>query len=120
MSRARVAQQPDLFALQADQSGGNDPVYWMEEPPPEDFIQRIRDELLATLAMVQTANSLPWPNLTRMTLAELRFNSITNWLPKTEAVALRTEFAAAMVRIYAIVDAAAGYDPLPPGDTEPS
>ena len=90
--------QPDLFA--AEHSFGTD------EPPPTDFIQGIRDELLATLTRVQGAARLPWRDLTAATLAELRFESISNWLPQPEAEALRSAFAAEMERLYAASEGA--------------
>ena len=79
----------------------------MDEPPPEDFIARIRDELTGTLARVRDAPSLPWRDLTQATLAELRFNSIAGWLPDDEAAALRTAFQREMERLYGIADSAA-------------
>ncbi len=54
--------------------------------------------------MVRTAQSLPWRDLTQTTLAELRFNSITNWLPTDEAEYLRAAFDVEMTRLYEIED----------------
>ena len=84
MAAHRSARQPDLFA-----DAG--PLF-AAEPPPPDFIARIRDELTATLARAQAAATLPWKDLTAATLAELRFNSIAGWLPDVEANALRAGF----------------------------
>ena len=53
---------------------------------------------------VRRAATLPWPDLTKATLAELRFNSIAGWLPDEEAAALRAAFEAEMVRLYAAED----------------
>jgi hypothetical protein len=39
------------------------------EPPPADFIARIRDELTATLARVREAATLPWKDLTAATIS---------------------------------------------------
>jgi hypothetical protein len=78
------------------------------EPPPADFVQRIRDELEATLALARGAVRLPWPDLTRATLAELRFHSIARWLPGGEAAALRAAFEAEMARLWAAEDEVAG------------
>ena len=36
---------------------------------------------------VQAAELLPWPDLTRTTLAELRFNSFARFLPDDESSA---------------------------------
>lgn len=65
-----------------------------------DFVARIRAELNETLALVRAAELLPWPDLTRTTPAELRFNSIARWLPDAEAAALRSAFDAEMGRLY--------------------
>lgn len=72
---------------------------------PGDFIARIRQELEGTLAVVRGAGSLPWPDLTRATLAELRFHSIAGWLAEGEASALRAAFETEMSRLYDIADA---------------
>ena len=61
---------------------------------------RIRGELETTLCAVRQADSLPWPDLTRATLAELRFHSIAGWLPEREAATLREAFEAEMRRLY--------------------
>jgi hypothetical protein len=54
------------------------------------------------LARVRDAAGLPWKDLTAATLAELRFDSITGWLPEDEAIALRAEFHRELDRLYAI------------------
>lgn len=77
----------------------------MVEPPPPEFVERIRSELLATLALAREATYLPWANLTKATLAELRFKSIADWLPQPEADSLRDAFEAELVRIYDNEDA---------------
>lgn len=96
MRNQRPLYQGDLFGAAGEtlQAGF--------EPPPSDFILRIRDELLATLARVREANALPWRDLTAATLAELRFNSIAGWLPDEEAAALRADFQREMHRLYDI------------------
>lgn len=97
MSKAQL----DLFS-EAPRGGGATAI--QQEPPPADFIARIRGELNATLSMARDAASLPWKDLTQTTLAELRFNSIANWLPAEEADALRAAFDAEMTRLYDIED----------------
>jgi hypothetical protein len=57
-----------------------------------------------TLARVRTAAALPWKNLTAAPLAELRFNSISGWLPDEEAKTLRVSFQREMDRLYAIAE----------------
>jgi hypothetical protein len=96
MARLRSGDQPDLFAS----LGGVQPA----EAPPADFIARIRGELTDTLARVCAAVALPWKDLTAATLAELRFNSIADWLPRDEASALRAVFQSEMNRLYLIAE----------------
>jgi hypothetical protein len=71
-----------------------------DDEPSSDFIATIRAELESTLSRVRQAPALPWPDLTRATLAELRFKSISAWLPDDEASALKSAFAAEMRRLY--------------------
>lgn len=96
MAKARVAEQADLFVADAGETrpalGG--------EAVPEDFVERIRAELQATLARAQAAEALPWPDLTRTYVAELRFESIAGWLPGEEARELREAFGVEMERLY--------------------
>lgn len=102
MSYQHSAAQPDLFA-----SVDRPKRHMMDdiEPPPEDFIQRIRDEVTATLEKASTAERFPWRDLTQTMLAEMRFHSITEtWLPAEEAARLRSAFAAEMARLYATHD----------------
>ncbi len=94
--------QPDLFAEQ--RPVGNEFASVSRDDPPPDFIARIRKELEATLLIVRQASALPWPDLTRATLAELRFNSIAGWLPDGEAASLRAVFEAEMTRLYQLED----------------
>jgi hypothetical protein len=97
MGTYRLSRQPDLFSA-AGQA-------LLQEPPPADFIARIRGELTDTLARVHGAAALPWQDLTAATLAELRFNSIAGWLPSDEASALRAAFQREINRLYAIAEA---------------
>jgi hypothetical protein len=96
MPRFRTNDQPDLFADLC----GIAPA----EALPSDFIARIRGELTDTLARVRAAATLPWKDLTAATLAELRFNSISGWLPDEEARTLRVSFQREMNRLYAITE----------------
>ena len=72
---------------------------------PPDFVARIRAELKTTLRSVQEAATLPWPDLTRATLA---FNSISRLLPEAEAAALREASEVEMARLYEAEDRRAG------------
>jgi hypothetical protein len=93
-------KQRDLFADQPSASETRGPHRF--EPPPAEFVARIRSELQETLRLVREAARLPWPDLTQATLAELRFHSIARWLPEEEASALQSAFEAEMVRLYSV------------------
>ncbi len=84
------ALQPDLFA--DHQPAVEGPAALALEKPPADFIDRIRAELETTLRTVRDAETLPWPDLTRATLAELRFHSIARWLSHEEGAAPSAAF----------------------------
>jgi len=99
MSIHQSWRQPDLF--------GSSETSQPREPMPAEFVERIRGELVATLAMARQAEALPWRDLTAATLAELRFNSIAGWLPPDEANLLRQDFGREMIRLYEIADRAA-------------
>jgi hypothetical protein len=103
MANCRSPYQPDLFGV-VQSSGGTRCVALLQEPPPADFIERIRRELTNTLTMVRDSAALPWGDLTAATLAELRFDSIANWLPDAEAIELRECFAREMARLWAIAE----------------
>jgi hypothetical protein len=94
--------QLDLFANQETAPEERAAVAF--EQPPAEFVERIRDELVAALGTVREAESLPWPDLTRATLAELRFHSIARWLPEEEASTLREAFEVEMKRLYQLED----------------
>lgn len=101
MPSFRSPRQPDLFeTAQRGPNGGYAAL--LQEPPPADFIERIRNELIGTLVMARQAARLPWKDPTAATLAELRFNSITNWLPESEAETLRQSFNQAMARLWEV------------------
>jgi hypothetical protein len=102
-STYRSNRQPDLFEpTRSSRDGGYAEL--LQEPPPTDFIERIRRELIDTLAMARDAAALPWRDLTAATLAELRFHSIAGWLPDDEANALRACFRHEMSRLYFIAE----------------
>ena len=101
MVTQRTARQPDLFEVVGPASGGGY-ADLLDEPPPADFIERIRNELIGTLTTARAAARMPWKDLTAATLAELRFNSITNWLPASEAEVLRESFNGEMARLWDI------------------
>lgn len=102
MARHRNSAQQDLFAPHADAPGFD---LDDEEFVDAEFIQRIRDEVTATLAKAKGAARLPWRDLTQTMVTEMRFHSIAQtWLPAEESARLREEFAAEMLRLYAVHD----------------
>jgi hypothetical protein len=100
---AMAATQLSLF----DDDPAVKPAKRHEFVASPEFVERIRSELTTTLAMVRAADRLPWPDLTRTTLAELPFRSIVRYLPPLEAEALRAAFDAEIERLYALEDARA-------------
>jgi hypothetical protein len=102
MRPRRSSRQPDFFEPRQLDLFEKDGRRLDAEEPPADFVQRIREELLATLAKVRGAEALPWRDLTQATLAELRFHSIAGWLPEEEANALRSEFAQEINRLWEV------------------
>ncbi len=103
--RTRFASQPDLFAATAP--GDAEPIgATMDEPPDEEFIQNIRDELTGYLDKARAATTLPWRNLTEDFLIEMRVYSMSRWLPAAEALALRRTFGLEMDRLYEAADQA--------------
>jgi len=99
----RFADQPDLFDS-PQRSPTWSLVDQLDEHPGEDFIQGIRDVLCAALALARASATFPWPDLTQTYMVEMRFNSMSNWLPRQEAVVLRRAFAAEMDRLYEAAD----------------
>ncbi len=99
----RFAEKPGLFDSPADSRSAS-LVDQLDEHPGDEFIQGIRDELCETLALARGSGSLPWADLTKTYMVEMRFNSISRWLPRREAVALRKAFAAEMDRLYEAAD----------------
>jgi hypothetical protein len=93
MTNRRLGTQLDLFAAA--------PASEQAEPPPPEFVERIRTELLETLARVRVADTPPWRDLTQTTLGEMRFHSLAEtWLPAAEGARLRAAFSAEMHRLY--------------------
>jgi hypothetical protein len=106
--RSVPAQQTDLFAAEPDRAGTR-----LAEPVPEDFIQGIRTELHATLKRATDAANLPWRDYTQSALAEMRFESLCNWLPPAEAKTLWENFGEQLDRLYAAEPAQPDEQPAP-------
>ena len=114
MPRSRLAAQPDLFAVtarhdDADEDGmlTDAEVEAWERQSEAEFLDRVRAELHATIALVKAAiDTLPWRDLTAATVAEIQFKGMVTRLPAAEAAQLHDAFEAELVRIYAAMDAA--------------
>src|SRR5256885_985439 len=105
MGYRQSTSQPDLFDRRRLDPDGPE-CLMAGEPAPPDFMDEVRRELADTLTLVGGAETLPWKDLTAMTLAELRFRSMAGWLPRAEANALRASFNAEMLRLYEAYDKA--------------
>lgn len=68
------------------------------------LLESVRRELAAMLETYRAAPRLPDGDLTKATVAELRFHSLARWLPEEEAKALITAFDAELDRLYALED----------------
>lgn len=104
MTVRRFAPQPSLFdpPQQAGNIAGS--LIDDDEPPDEDFIQTVRDDLGKLLALAGHADTFPWSDLTRTYMEEMRFYSMSRWLPSEEAAQLRDAFGIAMDRLYELAD----------------
>lgn len=100
MPNRRTGLQSDLF-------GEGRAGETCTAPPADDFVARIRAELVATLGRVSAAEMIPWSDPTKACLAEMRFHSIANWLPADEARSLCERFEAELNRLYAEAETAA-------------
>lgn len=108
MHQARLGMQADLFDMAPGDAPAARPGHGgLAEPPDAAFVDGVRQELTATLARVRAAaDALPWRDLTAAYLAELRFRSISRWLPAAEAARLVASFDAELDRLYAVLAAA--------------
>jgi hypothetical protein len=90
-------RQRDLFLddEQADLFGDDSPTPVYRADPDE-----VRQELHQILAQARAAQTMPW-DAERVLLYRTIFPQMTNWLPEDEAVQLRFEFAAELVRLEA-------------------
>lgn len=103
MSMTRLGRQPDLFATEVDlfDAPGRVPA-WVKHP---DMVEKVRGELVATLARLREAAVFPFPNGTAAMSAEIRFNDLAEiWLPPEEGHPLQVAFAAEMARLGEAVD----------------
>ncbi len=93
MPRLKSAQ-PDLFAENSPQDGAAGVV-------SDEVASLVRERLRATVAMMQGAARLPWPDAVAAALAENAFRHDMTALPAAEAEMLWQVFDAEMDRLYA-------------------
>lgn len=86
-----MSVQTDLFATQ---SRGAEPV-------SEEVVAIIRTRLRATLALVRSAQSMPWTDPLAIIREDNAFRFGKDALPAEEGAALWAEFDAEMDRLYA-------------------
>ena len=72
---------------------------------PDRFVDGVRAELNATLALVRDAAVLPWEDPSKAMLAEMRMRSMSRWLPQEERATLLAAFDGELDRLYGPEDA---------------
>lgn len=87
--------QADLFATTPRRS----------EPPSDDIINLDRRRLHATLALIKSAEAMPWPDRLAVIREDNAFRFAKDILPPDEGAALWAEFDAEMNRLYAVMNA---------------
>jgi hypothetical protein len=86
--------QTDLFANPSQ--GG--------ESPSDEVVAAIRTRLRATLTLVKSATSMPWPDPLSIIREENAFRFGKDALPPDEGAKLWIEFDAEMDRLYATMN----------------
>ena len=74
------------------------------EQPSEEIIALVRSRLHATLALVKSAEAMPWPDQLTIIREDNAFRFGKDALPREEGEALWAEFDAEMDRLYAIMN----------------
>ena len=93
--------QPDLF--------GNTPQ--AGDPPSEEIVALVRARLHAALALVKSAEAMPWPDHAAIIREDNAFRFGKDVLPPDEGAALWAEFDAEMDRLYAVMNEGTEPDP---------
>ena len=81
------------------------------EPPGEETAALVRARPHAALALVRSAEAMPWPDLLAAVRADDAFRFGKDLLPPAEGAALWAEFDARMDRLYAAMNAGRELDP---------
>jgi hypothetical protein len=88
------ALQPDLFETASPRS----------EAPDDDLVALVRRRLHTTLALVKSADTMPWPDMLAIIREDNAFRYAKDFLPPAEGAALWAEFDVEMDRLYAIMN----------------
>lgn len=94
------AAQTDLFAPSTPAAAG----------PSEEVLAQVRARLHASLALVKSAEAMPWTDLLKVINEDNGFRYGTSLLPAAEGAALWAEFDVEMDRLYAVMNEAAVQD----------
>ena len=86
--------QADLFGTSSQNA----------ERPSDEIVNLVRARLLATLALVQAAETMPWTDLLAIIREDNAFRFGKNVLPAAEGAALWAAFNVEMDRLYAIMN----------------
>ncbi len=89
------ASQADLFGTPSR----------IGEQPSDEIVALVRARLHATLALVKSADAMPWTDRLAIIREDNAFRFGKDVLPPAEGAALWAEFDAAMDRLYAVMNA---------------
>jgi len=98
--------QPDLFGTPAP----------AREQPSDEILAIVRKRLHAALALVKSAEAMPWADMLSIIREDNAFRFAKDILPPAEGAPLWAEFDVEMDRLYAIMNKGTELDP----DYEPS
>nr|WP_294546461.1 hypothetical protein [uncultured Rhodopila sp.] len=86
--------QPDLFGASSSQ----------REAPSDEIVAIVRARLHAALALVKSAEAMPWTDQLAIIREDNAFRFGKDVLPPSEGAALWAEFNVEMDRLYAIMN----------------
>ena len=89
------AAQADLFGTPSHHSA----------QPDAEIVALVRARLRVTLALVKSADAMPWPDQLAIIREDNAFRFGKDVLPRAEGAALWAEFDAEMNRLYTIMNA---------------
>lgn len=90
-----------MSAVQADLFGAPSPV---REQPSDEIVALVRARLHAALALVKSAEAMPWPDQLAIIREDNAFRFGKDLLPAAEGAALWAAFDVEMNRLYAIMN----------------